>query len=345
MEKTLKERIMNKLIQITKRHRSFQYPAMLCAAVVLLVFGIANHFRGNVLRYASLVMTALFFVICSSFSFQGVRLQAANAAVYEAAEAEAGQLENIPLLDDNDVLDGYENTELDNMEDIDTFSVDEILAENNIEESVTGEGEAGQEAANGAAREQTAFDKDDWRLVMINKQHPIPEDYTFELGTIKGSMKCDARILDDLFAMLQAAKKDGMNLVICSPYRDLNRQEILFERKIKNYMRRGMTYMDAYKVASQAVTVPGASEHQIGLALDIVSASYTSLTEGFGDTPEGQWLAEHSCEYGFILRYPRDKEYITSIEYEPWHFRYVGRDAAMVIMENGMTLEEFVDSL
>ncbi len=314
---------------------------MLVAAIVIFVCAVLHHFRSNVLRYASLVMTVVFFVVSSSFSLRGVR-QTAAAAVPEAAKA-AQDLASVPVLDDADVLDGYEDTELDNMEDIDTFSLDEILAENNMED-----GNLEEEAPGGldeGVSDAGVFAIDDWRLVLINKQHPIPEDYTFELGTIKGSMKCDARILEDVFAMLQAAQKDGMKLVICSPYRDLNRQTVLFERKIKAYMRRGMTYMDAYKVASQAVTVPGASEHQIGLALDIVSSSYNNLTKGFGNTREGKWLAEHSCEYGFILRYPQDKEYITSIEYEPWHFRYVGREAAMVITENGMTLEEFVDSL
>ena len=103
--------------------------------------------------------------------------------------------------------------------------------------------------------------------------------------------------------------------------------------------------MDAYKTTAQAVTVPGASEHQIGLALDIICDSYSTLDAGFGDTEAGQWLAEHSCEYGFILRYPEGKEYITSIEYEPWHFRYVGKEAATQITKEEITLEEFVESL
>ena len=89
------------------------------------------------------------------------------------------------------------------------------------------------------------------------------------------------------------------------------------------------------------VTVPGASEHQIGLALDIVCSTYMSLDEGFGDTEAGKWLAENSCRFGFILRYPKGKEYITGIEYEPWHFRYVGVKAAEVITKQGITLEEF----
>lgn len=191
---------------------------------------------------------------------------------------------------------------------------------------------------------KAVFTKEDWRLLLINKQHPIPEDYTFELVTIKGSMKCDERILEDLLLMLQDAREDDINLVIRSPYRDMNRQEYLFNRKIKAYMGKGMSYMDAYKTASTTVTVPGASEHQIGLAIDITSDNYASLDEGFGETEAGKWLAEHSCEYGFILRYPDGKEYITSIDYEPWHFRYVGKEAAAIITEQGITLEEFVEN-
>ena len=156
-------------------------------------------------------------------------------------------------------------------------------------------------------------------------------------------MKCDERIIEDLLMMMKAAKEDGINLEICSPYRDLNRQEFLFNKKIKIYMGQGMSYMDAYKLASQAVTVPGASEHQIGLALDIFCDTYKYLDEGFGETEAGKWLAEHCSEYGFTLRYPKNKEYITSIEYEPWHFRYVGREAASLMQEENICLEEFWD--
>ena len=145
--------------------------------------------------------------------------------------------------------------------------------------------------------------------------------------------------------MLKAARADGINLIICSPYRDISRQTVLFNRKIQLHMGRGETYMDAYKKASQIVTVPGASEHQVGLALDIICDTYTILDEGFGETQAGKWLQQHSKEYGFILRYPEGKEDITGIDYEPWHFRYVGKDAATIIMDNGLTLEEFVESI
>ena len=155
-------------------------------------------------------------------------------------------------------------------------------------------------------------------------------------------MQCDERIVEPLLTMMKKAQEDGVTLVICSPYRDSEKQEKLFNRKINAYMKNGYSYMDAYKMASQAVTVPGASEHQLGLAMDIYSADHKSLNEAFGDTMSGKWLAHHSWEYGYILRYPKDKEYITSIEYEPWHFRYVGEDIAAYIMENGLCLEEFI---
>ena len=154
-------------------------------------------------------------------------------------------------------------------------------------------------------------------------------------------MQCDERIVEELLSMMQDAGDAGVNLAICSPYRDLQRQEVLFNRKIKSYMNKGLSYMEAYKISSQTVTVPGASEHQIGLAIDIVSDTYTTLNAGFADTDAGIWLEQHCAEYGFILRYPEGKEFITGIEYEPWHFRYVGKEAAELIMKEEICLEEF----
>lgn len=224
-------------------------------------------------------------------------------------------------------------------ENTDKYTLDEILAQNSRYSELS------ETETETVSTENYVFDKDDWRLILVNKQHPIPDDYTVELETIKGSMQCDARIIADLIAMFQAADEDGVNLAVCSPYRDLNRQEWLFERKIKSYMKKGMSYMEAYSLASRIVMVPGASEHQLGLAIDINCDTYTSLDEGFADTDAGKWLAEHCPEYGFILRYPHGKEYITGVEYEPWHFRYVGKEAAAVITEQGICLEEFIEGL
>ena len=217
------------------------------------------------------------------------------------------------------------------------ISLDDLIAQK--EEIVTEENDVDQ------AVDVNTFHKDSWNLLLVNKQHPIPEDYTFTLGTIKGSMQCDERIITPLTDMFAAAKEDNINLIVCSPYRDITRQEYLFNRKMKNYLNTGYSYMDAYKTASITVTVPGASEHQVGLAVDIISDKYSVLNEGFGETDAGIWLKEHSADYGFILRYPKGKEDITGIQYEPWHFRYVGKDAALIIMQQDITLEEFFDRL
>lgn len=193
-----------------------------------------------------------------------------------------------------------------------------------------------------------AFSKDDWNLILINKLHRIPEDYTFEKGyveTSKGWMSCDARIADDLADMLSAAKEEGITLVIISPYRSLARQKSLFNQKLRRYMNQGESYLSSYYRTAQAVTIPGSSEHQIGLAMDITSDSYTYLDEKFAETDEGKWLKDHCSEYGFILRYPLGKEDITGIEYEPWHFRYVGKEAAEYMTKEKLCLEEFLELL
>ncbi|MDE5893767.1 MAG: M15 family metallopeptidase, partial [Acetatifactor sp.] len=248
-------------------------------------------------------------------------------------------------------LDSWEEELYWEEEEIDSLQEDAGEEQINLEDilSYRREQEGYEEAVAAAPGQQsggeTEFSLDDWRLILVNKQHPIPQDYDFTLATIKGSQQCDERIIDDLLAMMQAAKDAGFNLLIQSPYRSDARQEWLFDRKIKLFMGKGMSYMDAFKRASQVVMVPDSSEHQIGLSLDIVCDYYESLTQGFGETQAGIWLEEHCAEFGFIVRYPRGKEYITSVEYEPWHFRYVGVDAATIIMEQGLTLEEFVEDL
>ena len=217
----------------------------------------------------------------------------------------------------------------------DTISAADIVGE--MDQTIL----AGDQTDSATEDKASTFSRDDWQLVLVNKNHPIAEDYTFTLGTIKGTMQCDERIIPDLFAMIEAAYNDGVNLVICSPYRNDSRQQMLFERKVNKYTAQGMSYMESYKLAAQAVTIPGSSEHQIGLALDIITDNYSALNAGFGDTPAGVWLADHSYEFGFVIRYPEGKEDITGIEYEPWHLRYVGKNAAKVLYDESITLEEF----
>lgn len=186
---------------------------------------------------------------------------------------------------------------------------------------------------------------EDWSLILVNKDHLIKDEYDVELGTIRGNIKCDIRIIDNVLSMITAAREDGIIISICSPYRDYDRQVMLFNRKVKSYMAKGFTEDEAYEKASETVAIPGTSEHQLGLAFDFISNNYTALDVGFAQTQAGKWLKEHSWEYGFILRYPEDKTEITDIQFEPWHYRYVGVKAAKEIMAEGLCLEEYVERI
>lgn len=340
----------SKTSEIWEKEPMEQGGSSTAAFFVKSFFHVCDYCKNNGKRFAVMTGTFFLFAVYSSFSFPAFitedagndyELKNAETADISLAEEKEPDMAGLELLEDEDVLERSDyNSTSHGYALVDKYDASDILQ---ASEGIVGENarEAGAGSDVPETAEQQEFRSDDWRLVLINKQNSIPEDYTFQLGTIKGSMQCDKRILEDLLAMLEAAEKDGVNLTICSPYRDQEYQQMLFNRKIKRYMNRGMSYMEAYQLSSQAVTVPGASEHQIGLALDIVCDDYMSLDEGFGDTKAGKWLAANSCRFGFILRYPEGKENITGIEYEPWHFRYVGKAAAPVIMEQGITLEEF----
>ncbi len=282
-----------------------------------------NFIYSNTKRLWAIAFILLFFVSSSSFSFpelaQSEAVLLTNTDVDQAVIEEASEVVNPDV------------AEIDNMVSVTDIleSGDDVEEDSNEKEDVVLE------------EPEKTFSSDDWRLILVNKQHPIPDDYQFSLGTISGEMKCDDRIINPLFDMLRAARADGIILIVGSPYRNIDRQTMLFSNKVNRYMEGGMSYMEAYNLASQAVTIPGSSEHQIGLAVDIITVGYSTLDEGFGETEAGKWLQKNSSKFGFILRYPKGKEKLTGIEYEPWHFRYVGVDAAAVITENHLCLEEF----
>lgn len=183
---------------------------------------------------------------------------------------------------------------------------------------------------------------DDWNLALVNKDHSLSKDYKPELVKLIDDMEVDERIVDDAKAMLNAAKKDGKNMVVVSAYRSYDMQSNYFNSDMQSWIDSGYSLVEAYGITSQSVAFPGQSEHSMGLALDIVSQSYQDLDEAQEDTEEAQWLKEHCWEYGFILRYPVGTTEITGIIYEPWHYRYVGKEAAKEIMEQGITLEEYL---
>ncbi len=305
--------------------------ATLYLAVVIIKGKIYKLIKTPLWRVVTTSLLCVVFVATASFA----PVSTPQEQVTDLYEYEAIDEAEIEAIENGEVPEEFIATESDAEDD--SASLDDLLEQMDEEDE--------EQADETSDDTEVVFDKTAWNLVLINKQHPVPDDYTFTLGTIKGSMKCDERIIAPLTQMFKAAADDGINLEVRSPYRDISRQEYLFDRKMKLYLNRGYSYMDAYKEASSVVTVPGASEHQIGISLDITSDTYSALNEGFENTDAGKWLMDNSYRFGFILRYPKGKEEITGIIYEPWHYRYVGVEAATVIYEQQITLEEFIDSL
>lgn len=182
-----------------------------------------------------------------------------------------------------------------------------------------------------------------WNLLLVNPWNELPDDFTVELKKLNNGHAIDKRAYPDLQAMMDAARAEGLSPLICSSYRTTEMQETLYENKVSRLRNEGYSQENAEIEAGRWVAVPGTSEHQAGLALDIVASSYPVLDEKQENTTEQKWLMENSYKYGFILRYPREKSEITGICYEPWHYRYVGREAAQEIYEQGICLEEYLD--
>ncbi|WP_330665471.1 MULTISPECIES: M15 family metallopeptidase [Faecalicatena] len=183
---------------------------------------------------------------------------------------------------------------------------------------------------------------DNWELILVNNQYPLDAKYKPELKEISEGYSVDARILEDTKKMLSDAEGAGLKMHLVSAYRSPEDQKEVFNTTMQDWINQGDTYLDAYNETKKSVALPGHSEHATGLALDIVSEEYQDLDDKQADTEESKWLAENCYKYGFILRYPTDKSDITGIVYEPWHYRYVGKDAAKKIMDKGITLEEYL---
>ena len=358
---TFKSKVISQVEKFNRKHKALSFLGLAYAVLAITTYNFLFYFYRNGKRFTALACILLFFVSSSSFSYPAMSLNISFASDSSGESDEV--LGTSRALSDETVAESDAELVAETVVDSsvieqesadvnpDVAEIDNMVSLNEILESTEqidpealaayGYVSDAEEKEEETEVQEESFSSDDWKIVLVNKQHPIPEDYSFELGTISGSMRCDERIITPLLDMLKGARTDGVNLIVCSPYRDLDRQTMLFSNKVGRYMDGGLSYMDAYNLASQAVTVPGSSEHQIGLAVDIITDGYSSLDEGFGDTAAGKWLAANSSKYGFILRYPDGKENITSIEYEPWHFRYVGVDAATVITENDLCLEEF----
>ncbi|MBQ1281568.1 MAG: M15 family metallopeptidase [Oscillospiraceae bacterium] len=180
-------------------------------------------------------------------------------------------------------------------------------------------------------------------LTLVNTQNPLESGYVPPLTEIENGYSADPRCAEALSEMLADCRAAGLSPMICSAYRSEEAQRTLFEDKVARVLEtRGCSEAEAEEIAAQEVARPGTSEHQLGLAVDIVDASYQQLDTAQEETAVQQWLMAHCHEYGFILRYPTGKSHLTGIVYEPWHYRYVGEEAAREMAESGKCFEEYL---
>ena len=189
-----------------------------------------------------------------------------------------------------------------------------------------------------------------WAMFLVNSKNPLPENYDnmIETEVVFESWreyKLDVRAADYIERMIADAKEDGIDLLVVSAYRTISYQQQNFDNSVEDRMNRGMSYDDAYADTLKEVALPGESEHNAGLALDIMCEEYQSMDDdGFENTNAFKWLDKHAAEYGFILRYPKGKYDVTGIIYEPWHYRFVGLHFAGEIKKSGLCLEEYYES-
>ena len=186
-------------------------------------------------------------------------------------------------------------------------------------------------------------------LMLVNPWNELPEDYQPELVMLERAEYVgedeyvDVRCAEALLQMIADCKAAGNAPYICSTYRSLEKQQFLYNNKIRRLVEDGVDPAEAPAIAAMSVAIPNTSEHQLGLAVDIIDCYYTNLDKGQEETSTQRWLMTNSWRYGFILRYPNGSTEITGIIYEPWHYRYVGPEYAEDIYNSGLTLEEYLE--
>ena len=178
---------------------------------------------------------------------------------------------------------------------------------------------------------------EEWNLLVVNRWNEIPEDFSVSLTELSNGQKVDSRIYPYLQEMFDEMKADGIYPIVREGYRTAEEQEKIFNEKVQAYMNEGYFRTRAERIAKEWVALPGTSEHQLGIAVDInADKAHSANDEVY------EWLAENAYKYGFILRYPQGKEDITGTGYEPWHYRYVGVEAAEEIFNSRICLEEYL---
>lgn len=182
-------------------------------------------------------------------------------------------------------------------------------------------------------------------LILVNTENPLSESYEFDKHTLNSGFVIDEQAYADFYSFTKACNDAGLHYNIISAYRDRETQQGIIDRNVREFMQNGLSEAEATEKTYETVQRVGCSEHETGLALDLCDENIFSLTEDLETNPTVKWFMENCYDYGFILRYPKEKVDITGIDYEPWHFRYVGHEAAKFMNEHNLTLEEFYELL
>lgn len=192
-------------------------------------------------------------------------------------------------------------------------------------------------------------DIEDWNLILVNNWNALPDEFELDLVEVEPEKLIDRRIVDAYESWIAAAEAAGHQLYLASGYRSVERQQNNYDRSVNQYIHEGYSKEEAIEKTEEYIAIPKSSEHHTGLAVDIVDQQW--IAEGNGltpdyDTQESQhWLVDTMADYGFVLRYPKDTTELTDINYESWHFRYVGKENAQFIVEHDLVLEEYIELL
>ncbi len=188
-----------------------------------------------------------------------------------------------------------------------------------------------------------AVDVSSWELRLVDISHPLGEQFEPPALTYIGDNESvDSRVAHDLNLLIGDAKQAGFTVYVCSGYRDYSTQYSIYWEHIDRYEAQGMTREEADAATLLEVQYPGCSEHQSGLCVDLLESQDQPMEPEIGGSGLMLWLEQNCADYGFVVRYPDGKTDITGIEYEPWHLRYVGHEAAKYMMEQDLCLEEFL---
>lgn len=218
----------------------------------------------------------------------------------------------------------------------------ELLVKSDVDGGERSNGSGYSIEKSGKSSEIFSLEADQY-LILVNKENKLKKNYepddlvipSIRFNSVNNMVQhVRTDVAKELQIMFATAKNDGINLIAISGYRSYEYQQVVYNESLMSV---------GEEETRKFVALPGTSEHQTGLAMDVLSSEYYTLDEGFENTEAFRWLKEHISEYGFIIRYPRGKEDITGYEYEPWHLRYVGIEAAIEINERGLTLEEYLE--